>query len=66
MESIELTKQEIKAVIGLIDIAIKHPQMGGGKIAGVGSFLIGKFQSILNTESPQEESEEENIEEVEE
>tara|TARA_R100001510_G_C7629890_1_gene188946 strand:- start:971 stop:1171 length:201 start_codon:yes stop_codon:yes gene_type:complete len=66
MKSIELTDQQIAAVIQLIDIAIKHPTMGGAKVAGAGSFLIGKFASVLDTESLQEESEEENIEEVEE
>tara|TARA_Y100000766_G_C18554572_1_gene434627 strand:- start:330 stop:527 length:198 start_codon:yes stop_codon:yes gene_type:complete len=65
MKSIELDNNEISATIQLIDIAIKHPQLGGGKVAGAGSFLLGKFTAALN-EGAEEPQEVEQIEEVEE
>lgn len=66
MKSIELDNNQIAATIQLIDIAIKHPQLGGGKVAGAGSFLIGKFAAALNEGSEEESQELEEVEEVEE
>ena len=65
MKEIEFTDGERQAIIQLIDIAIKHPTLGGAKVAGAGSFLIGKFVDEAPTEeAPQEEGIE--VEEVEE
>ena len=64
MKQIEFTDGERKAIIQLIDIAIKHPTLGGANIAGAGSFLIGKFVDDPAPEA--EESDAEQLEEVEE
>ena len=66
MKSIELDNNQLAATIQLIDIAIKHPTLGGGKVAGAGSFLIGKFASALNEGAEEESKEVEELEEVEE
>tara|TARA_R100001015_G_C4620622_1_gene177617 strand:- start:1476 stop:1667 length:192 start_codon:yes stop_codon:yes gene_type:complete len=63
MKEIEFTDGERQAIIQLIDIAIKHPTLGGAKVAGAGSFLISKF---VDDPAPEEESDAEEVEEVEE
>tara|TARA_R100001163_G_scaffold13276_1_gene12275 strand:- start:863 stop:1108 length:246 start_codon:yes stop_codon:yes gene_type:complete len=64
MKEIEFTDGERQAIIQLIDIAIKHPTLGGAKVAGAGSFLISKF---VDDPVPEEgESDAEQVEEVEE
>ena len=63
MKEIQFTDGERQAIIQLIDIAIKHPTLGGAKVAGAGSFLISKF---VDDPAPEAESDVEQVEEVEE
>lgn len=62
MKQIEFTDGERQAIIQVIDVAIKHPTLGGAKLAGAGSFLITKF---LDDPEPEESPEGEEVEEVE-
>ncbi len=63
MKQIELTDGERQALVQIIDIAIKHPTLGGAQIAGAGSFLITK---LVDEPAPAPESEEDELEVVEE